>query len=251
MEVDPGNRAAWATLANFAYRDPKVHAQGLPSPHREYRDILRVAIKDELRRIEPSPTHVEVFGPPTDLATLFARRWVRLGPDAKKVWPSRLKQDALLVRLVQAESAASANLRAALVGIPAESADRDAAHLWSLRSYLHTRQSERHAPPFEKASRRQLLLIEAFRGESAKWKPGTEVERPPLLKRRIFAAERRAWDDTARAGATTLEQRILCENAALGAWGDFAHDPVVAYTLACYRAEYWWRPYDNLKEASS
>jgi hypothetical protein len=237
VEKDPGNRAAWTTLANFAYRDPITHALGLATPHQAYRDFLRRAIDDELR-----------LAPERSISKNGTRRerademWKALSDPGKKA-PSRwLRENALLVRLVQAEAAASANLHA--VDRADDPNPTITNELWALRVILHDGRRDRHELPIDRASRRQLLLIDDFR--RTKLTTNDELLTPALLERTGFENERAAWNRVSPSNTPTLEARFACEDAVLGACSDYAHDPYVAYALACYRAESWWRPYENL-----
>ena len=97
-------------------------------------------------------------------------------------------------------------------------------------------------PPKLAVRRRQLLLLDEFRASRLTDEP---TALPSALDLPEFAAERTAWDaalpspgadsSPSHAGFTD-EARFVCEEAALSVSGDFAHDPIVAYSLACYRA---------------
>jgi hypothetical protein len=246
VEIDPGNRGASATLQNFAYRDPIAHGQGTASLHREYRDSLKVAIKDELTRITPITNRHYSSGYSPSNDPRIDPLWMELPPQARRVHASVLRGDGLLMRLVQNYFAAAANYRAANPAAGPETGEFGEDQLWALRVFLFDSSSDRNELPTMVARRRQLLLIDALR--RVEWEPGDPLPRPVELERETFRHEREAWDATAaeRAGRD-LADLFACEEAALDVMSPHASDPVVAYSLACCRAIKWWRPVTGLE----
>jgi hypothetical protein len=244
VDLDPQNRTAWTTLANFAYRDPKFHDSTNPRPHIAYRDFLDRAILDELQRGrnrwdgvsewfranlsgEPHPRD----GGKSDfvVAQFGVRRW-------------RMRRNGLLVRLLQTRVVAAVNADAArkLSGASRDAvaekkqAEVDAEYM-KLRRETFGGPLSRREPPKTAIRRRQLLLLDEFRVAA---KGPLSLDPPKPLTGRKFRKELRAWEETAeRHGpSATVAARVACEGAALAASGDFARDPIVAYSLACYRA---------------
>ena len=241
VELDPHNRAAWTTLANYAYRDPKIHDPKNPQPHVVYRKFLDDAILEELSRARLGGIDAWVWRrtqfphkPPQEAqvdryAFVRAQRHVRM---------SQMRQNGLLLRLLQTRVVAAMNADAArkLNGsVPgADQATIDAEYMKLRRETFGGPLSKRE-PPKLAIRRRQLLLLDEFRA-SRLAHPSTS--RPEALTLAEFAAERAAWDAVAPAADAGLTDadRFVCEHAALSVSGDYAHDPIVAYSLACYRA---------------
>lgn len=241
VELDPNNRAAWTTLANFAYRDPKIHDEMNPLPHVAYRDFLDRAILEELRRgrnnwdraTEWVRTHLSGGPHPRDegrSALVVARHGVRM-------W--RMRRNGLLLRLLQNRVVAAMNADAASKARGTNAANTrqpsvDTEYMKLRRDTFGGPLSKRE-PPKTAIRRRQLLLLDEFR---ASWVAPPSATVPKVLELREFAAERRAWDEVAPQVDNELRTgvRIMREDAALAVSGDFAHDPIVAYSLACYRA---------------
>ncbi|HEY9307067.1 MAG TPA: hypothetical protein VIP82_04610 [Microbacterium sp.] len=241
VEVDPHNRAAWTTLANFAYRDPTIHRPDNHRPHVEYREFLDRAILDELARCRnrwdvvyegiSEGRAIRRHGD-DDLSKLeLARRRVRI---------SRMRNNGLLIRLLQTRVVAGVNAKAA----GADIADGTAQDL-SDREYMRLRRDtfggplSWREPPKTAIRRRQLLLLDEFRYQPTH--PVT-LEPPEVLQHPAFRGELRAWRAVARrsgSGASVEDVLVECEDAALSASGDYSHDPGVAYSVACYRAQLW------------
>lgn len=129
VETDPSNRAAWATLANFRYREPDHESSGRMT-HKTYSEVLDAAIDNEVLR-----TGIQLANP-----------------------SARDLENALLRRLVQARRAVIANLNASGGSVrPRPDLDRLA------REVLSGEQ-----PKDEQVSvaieRQQMALIHIFRG---------------------------------------------------------------------------------------
>jgi len=239
VEVDPQNRAAWTTLANFAYRDPKVHTAGDPQPHLAYRDLLTRAIDDELARMRrrgQRQARSERATAPRDHQT---PNHVALPAGAWGITDGRLRGNALLGRLLQTRAAAAAN---ALAASADRSDDPRGPSFRRLRRIVQGGGLSSREPWKTAVRRRQLLLLDEFRAVD----PGT---RPEVLELTPFAAELAAWN-SADASGGARRVRVAQENAALSVRGDFAHDPIVAYAVACYRAQSnrWHTPWGLREE---
>jgi hypothetical protein len=226
VELDPNNRAAWTTLANFAYRDPKIHTQGSPSPHVAYLEFLDKAILDELTRMRNTWDRIHGW---------FGWRFDRFTPlheATLRVRPRRMRRNGLLGRLLQTRHVAAVNANAA----GAEPKQSTAEHQ-KLRRLIYGGPLTRREPPKTAVRRRQLLLIDEFRDHHK------ALHAPSTLGIWRFRKERRAWKRAARrAGILPEASRLAGENAALAVSGDFEHDPVIAYSLACYRIDRFNRP---------
>ncbi len=245
VDLDPQNRAAWTTLANYAYRDPKFQDPKTPKPHEAYREFLDGAILEELRRGRNL----------WDVARTSLRddlRVGRRGPDAGlsefviaqrdvRMW--RMKRNGLLVRLLQTRVVAAVNADAAN---RASSVDRDPADVEKQAGadaeYVRLRRETFGGPPSKREPRktairrRQLLLLDEFRAAQP---DVASLEPPEILYHSAFVDERLAWEAVALrhspTDVVTSADRVACEEAALGATGNYARDPVVAYSLACLR----------------
>ena len=232
VELDPQNRAAWTTLANFAYRDPKIHDPKNPLPHIAYRQFLDGAILEELRRMRGGSRS----GGQSGKSDFVSRQ--------QGVRMSKLRQNGLLLRLLQTRVVAAVNAAAAaeLSGTAQDAGQRTSdAEYMKLRRETFGGPLSKREPPKLALRRRQLLLLDEFRASRLADSP---TELPEVLRLPEFAEERAVWDarrpprnsDDSASNAITDAQRFVCEEAALSVSGDFARDPVVAYSLACYRA---------------
>lgn len=222
VELDPSNRAAWTSLANFRYRNPANHTASDPKSHRDYRTFLLEAIRNELHHID-APGAVPDSGagsPATAMPQEVANKSEK-----------GLKSNALLPRLLQAFAAASANLHA----ITGDGPDQDDEWTRWLRLLIAKGKRDEHELTLNWARRRQLLLIDEFRRIA--WVPGAQLPLPAILDEPEFADEKSAWE-SARQG-TDFAGLFERENAALRVCGDFDHDPAIAYALACYRVTRW------------
>lgn len=221
VELDPQNRAAWTTLANFAYRDPTFHDEKNALPHVAYRDFLDRAIVDELTRGRNNWDRVYAWGGPPQPATTL--RAAQLG-----IRKRRMRRNGLLARLLQTRMVASVN--AGAINPRYRDGDRE---YQDLRRQIYGGPLTRREPPKTAIRRRQLLLIDEFREH------GNPLAGPPAaLHERAFRRECRAWTVAAETADPRPEaMRVACENAVLAVSGDFAHDPIVAYALASYRAD--------------
>ncbi|WP_457101140.1 hypothetical protein [Microbacterium sp. P5_E9] len=234
LTLDPSNRAVWATRANFVYRNPAIHLAGDRGPHESYRRALLAAIENELARLphvdDPQwiPQIDDGFGP-------------ALIPTAARNIPEKsLLANGLLPRLLQAYAAVEANL-AALGDIELIDTEIRMRRLRiRVQSVKRTDESS-----VTRARRRQFLLIDEFR--RARELTGI----PPILRLPPFGQEKKAWEERANRpepGVLALRRRFDCEDAALAVSGDFAHDPDVAYALACYRSANWWLAAPQMEE---
>ncbi|MGU3645881.1 hypothetical protein ACLBXX_13010 [Microbacterium sp. C23T] len=244
VELDPQNRAAWTTLANFAYRDPTFHDPKNPRPHVTYRDFLDRAILEELRRgrnrwdgaAEWMRTNLSGGPHPRDegksdfvVAQYGVRKW-------------RMRRNGLLVRLLQTRVVAAVNAEAAYKAAGTlrrrslihQQAVIDAEYM-RLRRETFGGPLTKREPPKTAIRRRQLLLLDEFRVAA---RAPFSLDPPQVLTARRFRSELRAWEEASEraSGFPTVAARNACERAALAASGDFDRDPIVAYSLACYRA---------------
>ena len=271
IELDPQNRAAWTTLANYAYRDPQIHEPKNPKPHQAYREFLDRAILEELTRARlggaddwvwrrttfphrppspPAPAQPAAPAAPPDASRfLRAQREVRM---------SQMRQNGLLLRLLQTRVVAAMNADAAakLSGQTPHPDQRSVDDEYMrLRRETFGGPLSKREPPKLAIRRRQLLLLDEFRASRLATPP---TNRPEALGLAEFAQERAAWDavhphtpadppasNRARprnapapvpTAVLTDAERFRCEEAALAVTGGYDRDPIVAYSLACYRA---------------
>lgn len=219
LERDPQNRGAAMTLANFAYRDPSVHTPDGVATHAHYERATTDAIRRELGSVALS--------------------------DAAQ--HPELQSNELLLRLTQVHAAAYRNLLAARRSAPSSAADTDptdeeATQIRKLQVTLLNRDRVPSESPVTYARRRQALLIELFRPVSTSTGPLPSLSAPDDLR----SGEQDAWTSAASAtpGAadalTLLQARFACEEKVLELHGDYRNDPIIAYSLACYRATAWW-----------
>ncbi|WP_194397512.1 hypothetical protein [Microbacterium atlanticum] len=251
VELDPQNRAAWTTLANFAYRDPKVHDPQSWRPHVQYREFLDRAIIDELTRARgfwddeyaltrPRAHSTEASGATATATTPTAagRTLAELNHAVGRVRPARMQRNALLVRLLQTRVVAAVNAEAAgeVAVDPDAQMELDAAYRM-LRRRTFGGPPSKGEPPKLAVRRRQLLLIDEFRVDH----DAASFAMPTVLADDAFGRERDAWRAAAAAPfpLDPVAKRVACEDAALAVSGDFAHDPFVAYSVACHRAQLW------------
>ncbi|MGX5772074.1 hypothetical protein ACWKWN_15085 [Microbacterium trichothecenolyticum] len=258
-ELDPQNRAAWTTLANYAYRDPKIHDPKNPLPHIAYREFLDGAILEELTRARNGGIDAWVWR--RTQFPLKASQEVQTDESAfagaqQHVRISQMRKNGLLLRLLQTRvvAAMNANAAAKLSGMARDPSQEEAdAEYMKLRRETFGGPLSKREPPKLAVRRRQLLLIDEFRASRLADEP---TALPEALRLSEFAEELAAWkaalphrhgDASAPTAASEHDldapdpgfadaDRFVCEEAALSVSGDFARDPTVAYSLACYRA---------------
>ncbi|SEJ11331.1 hypothetical protein [Demequina mangrovi] len=228
--LDPGNRAAKATLDNYEYRMGTVATR----PHATYRDKVREALDEECDELSVGPVR----------AWLSWTVHLRFGrhrpstPQLRRVLWTWAKRDALLLRLLQSYQAVMMNLiaEARVAGAAPDVLDEllQESERYSRALAILTRVAHRRDPTALTARRSMLNLVAAL-------KRTPTDQRPKDLPRR----ERRAWDEaTERAkDADGATRRMLAEEAVLAKRGRFQDDAAAAYSLACHRAlQGWWAP---------
>lgn len=229
LAIDPGNRGAAATLENFIYRDPEREVVD----HRAYQRFLESAIDNELRRMA---VRRPIFVLKARLAWLMREAWGAVPPlpnGSTKISLGRLSRNDLLLRLLQTHAVVTRNLAAA-----GELGTADASRYDALYLYVYARLKKPRAPLALHVRRRQLFLIDRF--YALAWSPATGSARVRGFAKDGFVwRERRAWGRPADADTGSLVSRFQREESVLRTVGDFDQDPVVAYSLACYRAAKW------------